>query len=307
MESLKTQFHKLHRAERNEDQVDTVTPFLSKDTVTESEVNSKLSLAPKTSLKVSVDPSEDKSTFHKFPCVSYTDEKFAAEKHLTFSPQFWMRWRKAVLVLQIVAVIGSITLSVLSFKISADLESTSLFAFAVDTILAILGCFIVIWRFRDNRNGDIGPKRETFACIVYGSLFIASGIGTSSLAIYRLGNENKVQKPLSLIIIFVVSTLFYALLALASHYIAKKLESSVMVACCIDMVLNCLSVLVLVVSEVVYYFTRPSLWYLDHLGAIFIAILAVIVGAKILSETIQCRKLSRFLADSDERLCEPVS
>lgn len=279
--------------------------FLAGDTDEITELEEK-SLAPKASLKVSLDPSGDEDTLRKSPCVSYTDEKFSKqESYITSSLQFRKRWRKAVLALQIFAIAGSLTVAVLSFKVSKDVDSAALFAFALDTILAILGNLVVIWRFRDVNNGTLqGSKRETFACIVYGSLFIAAGIGSSALAIRKLAGNDKAQHSMLLILIFAVACLFYAILALISYHIAKKLQSAVMLACCIDMGLDCSSVFVLVVSEVIYYHTQPNLWYLDNVGAIFVGCLAVIVGSKILADTLQCKRLTRVFSDSEENLTE---
>lgn len=299
MEVVQSKYHECNNASETKNKHKTNSA--SNNDKHSSEENSMLCLAPKAGLKVSINPSIDEDTFSTSPCVSYIDDKFSKKPQAT-SPQFRKRWRKAVLILQVTAIVGSIMLSIWSFAYSGDSNSASLFAFALDTVLGVIGNLIVIWRFRDARNSNLGPKREAFACLVYGSLFIASGTGSIALAIQKLTGKDKVKKPLVLVAVFELAFLFYLLLALASYYIAKKIQSPVMLACCIDMALNSASVFILGVSEVIVFYISPSLWYLDHIGAIFVGLLAVIVGSKIIAETVQCKNLDRLLADSEEIL-----
>lgn len=238
-----------------------------------------------------LNPGQNDSVSEKSPCVSFTEEEKEEDKPETIlQARQRHKWRKAAVIVTIASLVASLLFSAASFFASATMNSSSVLASALDTFLAIFSAGIVIWRFRDNTNGKVGPEREKRGSIAFGIAFIVDALTAIAIAIVHLidetrPNHSEIMWPSLLGFSFV-----YYVLAGLEFYISGQLKSSVLIALCIDDALTGGLMFGLAVDEFIVN-QLPYLWYLDHSVAIGISLIILFCGIKILVEIFVYKRL----------------
>ena len=227
----------------------------------------------------SVTTTDDDSDASPTECVSILQESStsAENKRKRLPAHMTRRWRKAAIWVTISCIIVSICFTLASF-------ATSILALAFDTMLALITSCTVLWRFRDDKGGIVGDKRERVSLTVFGVSFILAGSFTIAVAIKRLLERITPTKSLEIIVMLLVSCMTYVVLAGLQYRIAKALQSSTMMGSCIDSALSAFLMLGLLFSHLVYSLVQVDLWYLDHAVAIGISFLTILCGLKFLIE-----------------------
>ena len=227
----------------------------------------------------SVTTTDDDSDASPTECVSILQESStsAENKRKRLPAHMTRRWRKAAIWVTISCIIVSICFTLASF-------ATSILALAFDTMLALITSCTVLWRFRDDKGGIVGDKRERVSLTVFGVSFILAGSFTIAVAIKRLLEHITPAKSLEIIVMLLVSCMTYVVLAGLQYRIAKALQSSTMMGSCIDSALSAFLMLGLLFSHLVYSLVQVDLWYLDHAVAIGISFLTILCGLKFLIE-----------------------
>lgn len=236
---------------------------------------------------------EEEEDTRAFPCVSFEDEPISRDKARQKPPvHIRVRWRKAAIWVTVVCIIVSVLFALASFVALAEYGSDSALAMAFDCLIAIFDSLVVLWRFRDEENGKLGPKRERFCCICFGFSFIISGTITSGVSVGHIIGYEGPDKSVALIMVALTcSFITYAVLALMQLQVSAKLRSSAMLASSIDSGLSGMLIFGLLLSDLIYDVVKEDPWYLDHAVAIGVSVVSILCGIKILVELLIYEKL----------------
>lgn len=241
--------------------------------------------------KAEFNPGEKETVLERSPCVSFIEEEEKEDKPETMLQiRERQKWRKAALAVTIASLTASSILSGTSFFASATTDSSSVIASALDTLLAIFTACIVIWRFCNDMNGKLAPKREKQGSIAFGIAFIVDALITIVVSAKRLTDESKPSGSDVMWPSLLGSCFVYFILAGMEFWVSEKLRSSVLVALCIDDALTGALLFALAVNEFIQD-KLPYLWYLDHSVAIGISLIILFCGIKILVEVFVYKKL----------------
>ena len=225
------------------------------------------------------------------PCVSTLDEPHEDEKpHTALSVQYHSKWRRAAIRVTIASLAVSIIFSGISFFASVEDDSSSVLASAFDTLLAVVGSVIVLWRFRDDKNSTTRIKRERTGSLVFGAAFVLNGAVMIGVSMYHLEHKHRATGTLFLIILLFVDFCVYCVLAALEFYISRKLKSSVLAALCVDDALSAALHLGLSAGALIYE-RQPFMWYLDHYSAIAVSSIILLCGIKILVDVLLFKDL----------------
>ena len=233
-------------------------------------------------VKAKFNPAENDES----PCVSPTDGKSVAPPYA----QYFRKWLRAAIAVTIASLVFSLILAVFALVSTVEFSSSSVLASASDTVLAFVGSSVVLWRFRDRKNGDEGARRESIGSLIFGAVFEFNGAITIAVAVYHLVNGDEASGTEYLLILLGFAAVVYFTLAAAEFYISRKLRSSVMASLCVDDALTAVMHLGLVVGKISQE-RLPSLWYLDHYTAIGVALLIFCCGFKILVDVLIFKEL----------------
>ena len=163
----------------------------------------------------------------------------------------------------IASLVASLLLSAASVFASATMNSSAVLASGLDTFLAIFSAGVVIWRFRDETNGKIGPEREKQGSIAFAIAFAVDALVTITVSIVHLTDEMKPRHSEIMWPSLLCFSFVYGILSALELWISAKLRSSVLVALCIDDVLT--GGLLFGLAMNAFIVDRlPYLWYLDH-------------------------------------------
>ena len=241
--------------------------------------------------KAEFNPAINDSVCEKSPCVSFTtDETGESKKDTVPEVNERRKWRKAAMAIAIASLMASVIFCAASFFASATTNSSAVLASAMDTFLAIFSASIVIWRFRDDRNGEIGPKREKFGSITFGVAFVIDSVITIAVSSFHLLDESTpghcdIMWPALFGFSFV-----YCILAATEYWIFKQFKSSVLFSLAIDDAITSgllfgLALSALLMDEI------ENLWYLDHVIAIGLALVIFACGIKMLVDIFVYKEL----------------
>ena len=242
--------------------------------------------APKlaANFRAEFNPALKDSVFEKSPCVSFTEEdNGASEKETALEISEGKKWRKAALTVSIASLIASVLFCAASILGSATTDSSSVFASALDTLLAVFSASVVIWRFWNSSKGKIAPKREKHGSIAFGIAFTVNALIVIAIAGFHLVDESRPKHSGLLWPILMGFSLVYCVLAILEFWISKKLDSSVLVTLCIDDAVTSALLLGLSLSQwLLHHF--HFVWYIDHIVAIALGLVILGCGIKILVE-----------------------
>ena len=184
--------------------------------------------------KAEFNPAINDSVCEKSPCVSFTDETEESRQDTVPEVNERRKWRKASLAVAIASLIVSVIFCAASFFASATTDSCAVFASALDTFLAIFSASVVIWRFKDDRNGKIGPKREKYGSMVFGVAFVTDGVITIAVSSVHLVDENTPKHSNLMWPALFGFSFIYCILAAIECWISKRFKSSVLFSLAID-------------------------------------------------------------------------
>ena len=242
-------------------------------------------------LTAEFNPGQNDSVFEKSPCISFDDEHREETKPQTIlQVRERQKWRKMALAVTMTRLLVSVIFAGASFFLSATMNSSSVLATALDTTLTVLTCFVLAWRFHEETNAKIAPKKEKHGSIAFGIAFIVDALIVIAVSVKHLTDKTKpdgasIMWPCLLAFCFV-----YCLLAGAEFWISSKLKSSILIALSIDDGLTGGFMFALSVNEFIEC-KLPNLWYLDHSAAIAVSLMLLYCGIKILVEIFVYKKL----------------
>ena len=170
----------------------------------------------------------------------------------------------------------------LHFTARLTTDSSSALATALDTLLAVFGTAVVIWRFRDYSNEKVmGPKRERYGSVAFGIAFTFNGLVTIIVSSFNLEDEKRPRHANLLWSALLGFSITYCLLATLEFWISKRYQSSVLVSLCIDDAVTSGLLLGMAISTLLVD-QNTYVWYLDHIVAIVLAVVLLASGVKIL-------------------------
>lgn len=213
------------------------------------------------------------------------------------------KWRKTTIVICLLSIVFTVMLGFGAFAVSEISDSSSAFAVALDAILAVTSSASVIWRFYYGINGEGKTQREWKACNIIAVCFIVSGALVAGRAIVSIVLDEEPRKPSVLIIMSVVSCVGYFFLFCIKLCLARKLDSSALVADSID-ALSGAGMSVGVILSTLVLELSSSAWLIDPATAIFIAILTFIYGIEILTKVAREKKRVNELKKAEQELQE---
>ena len=226
------------------------------------------------------------------PCVSFKDEPLAKDKAYRPPPiHVRLRWRKAAIWVTVACIAVSLTFTIASSVTSAKYGSDSAFANALDCFLALCASSVLLWRFRDEKNGKFGLKRERRCCLVFGVMFVICGMLTGGSSIAHIAAKDRPEKTLSLIYVLSLAVGAYALLGVLQLHISRKLKSPAMLASAIDSALSTVLIFGLLLGNFIFNAEGADVWYLDHAVALAVAVFTFLCGAKMLVDVLIYKRL----------------
>jgi len=220
----------------------------------------------------------EKESLLKFNDGSPVDDKKNKEG---LSPEKLEKWRKVTIIVCLVSIIFTLVLGLGAFAVSQISDSSSAFAVAFDAVLAITSSGSVVWRFYYGINGDGKTEREWKACTIIACCFILSGVLVTGRAIISIVLDEEPHNADDLLIMSVVSCVGYFLLFLVKLFLAKKLDSSALIADSIDALSGSGMSAGVILSTVVLEQSRKA-WLFDPCTAIVIALATFIYGCEIM-------------------------
>ncbi|XP_078365107.1 transmembrane protein 163a-like [Oculina patagonica] len=226
------------------------------------------------------------------PCVSFMDENLTKDHEKRKIPEHVrQRWRKAAIWVTVICIVVSLIITIASFQSAGAYDSSSALALAFDAANALVCSSVVLWRFKNPKNGSLGYKRERIACVVFAVSFILSGALTTGLSIKRLVEKEHAIKTFCIAVVLSVGCILYSILAVLQCYISKKLHSSAMLGSSLDSGLSAALMVGLLIGDCTYVLAHTDLWYLDHSMAILISLISMLCGAQILVEVLVYKAL----------------
>lgn len=241
-------------------------------------------LTPKLAVafKAEFNPATNDSIPEKIPCVSFTTEETEEGKQDSVPRESHRRkWRRASLTVAAASLIASVIFCAASFFASATMDSSAVLASALDTFLAVFSASIVIWRFRDNKNVKVGPKREKYGSIGFGVAFIVNSVITITVCIFQVVEEKTPKHTDIMWPVLLGFSSIYFILATSEYWIFKRFKSSVLFSLCIDDAVTC-GLLFGLASGTLVMDQVGHLWYLDHVLALGLSLAILACGIKIL-------------------------
>ena len=211
------------------------------------------------------------------------------------------KWRKVTIVVCLLSIVFTLILGFGAFAVSQISDSSSAFAVAFDAVLAITSSGSVVWRFYYGINGEGKTQREWKACNIIAVCFIVSGVLVIGRATISIVLDEAPRKPNALLIISVVSCLGYFFLFCIKLYLARKLQSSALVADSID-ALNGAGMSVGVILSTVIVEQSKKAWLVDPTTALVIALATLIYGFEILVRVAREKKRVKKMKQTEQEL-----
>lgn len=231
--------------------------------------------------KAEFSPTTGDNIFEKAPCVSFiTDDTDTNKLETVTEVNERRKWRRAALAVAIASLIASLLFCAASLFGAATMGSSAVLASALDTLLAVLGSAVVIWRFSDDRNGLIGSKREKYGSIVFGVMFTVNGVISIVVSTFHLMDEHRPTDSNITWPALLCSSFVYLVLAILENWIYRQNKSSVLFTLFVDDAATSTIMFGLFISALLLD-QIPSLWYLDHAVAIALALVLMATGLKI--------------------------
>ena len=213
------------------------------------------------------------------------------------------KWRKVTIVICLLSIVFTFMLGFGAFVVSEISDSSSAFAVAFDAILAVTSSGSVVWRFYYGINGEGKTQREWKACNIIAVCFIVSGALVAGRAIISIILDEQPHRPSALIIMSVVSLVGYFSLFCIKLCLARKLDSSALVADSIDALSGAGMSVGVILSTLVLEHSEKA-WLIDPITAILIAVLTMIYGFEILITVSREKKQINELKEAEHELKE---
>ena len=254
-------------------------------------------------------PSHEKSSqraSEKESLLQATDEtQLVSDNHTQggLSIEKLEKWRKVTIVVCLASIVFTLLLGIGALVVSQTSDSSSAFAVALDAVLAIISSGSVIWRFYYGINGNGRTRREWKACTIIASCFIFSGVLVVGRAVICIATNDRPRHAQDLLIMSVISCVGYFLLFLVKLCLAKKLESSALVADSIDALSGSGMSAGVITSTLVLEYIRKA-WLIDPCTAIAIALATVIYGIEILLRVEREKKQVKKVREAGQELQE---
>lgn len=211
------------------------------------------------------------------------------------------KWRKVTITVCLLSIVFTLILGLGAFAVSQISDSSSAFAVAFDAVLAITSSGSVVWRFYYGINGEGRTEREWKACNIIAVCFIVSGALVIGRAIVCILLDQEPRKPDALIIMSVVSCLGYFFLFCVKLCLARKLESSALVADSID-ALSGAGMSVGVILSTIIVEQSAKAWLFDPGTALVIALATLVYGVEILVRVAREKKQVKELKQAEKEL-----
>ena len=218
------------------------------------------------------DESED-----KYVCISPLDDYRKRRR-----PSEIKRYRHIVIVVSAASIYITLMLSIAGFFVSYTSESAGDFAFASDAILGSVSSVMIIWRFY-NGNEQFNPAKDKKACLVISLCFIGSGFIMLGETIANLLLEKKARNTDAMLAISIFGFSCFSVLFIIKYWISEKLNSTALRADSFDSAAGGANALGLVLSTFVYK-ENSKAWFLDDCVALFITIVTLLYGVKLMYE-----------------------
>lgn len=216
------------------------------------------------------------------------EERENSKKH--FTQNFRTRWTKAAGGLAVISFIATIVFSLAAFITSKGTESSAVFAAGFDAFFAAINVVAVLWRFRDDVNGDIGPKREKAAASVIAASFILGGSATLAISLYHLKINDHPKKTYEMLIVLGIGFVIYLILCSLQCHIAAILQSVSMKALAVDSGLAAAMDAGLLLSSWLFR-EEQNLWFLDHAFAGILGFISSMYGLILVFKVVELSKM----------------
>lgn len=229
------------------------------------------------------------------------DDPPVDDKNDQSSDEMLEKWRKVTIVVCLISIVFTLILGLGAFAVSQISDSSSAFAVAFDAVLAITSSGSVVWRFCYGINGEGKTQREWKACNIIAVCFIVSGVLVVGRATVCIALDQEPRKPTALLIMSVVSCLGYFFLFCVKLCLARKLQSSALVADSID-ALSGAGMSVGVILSTIIVEQSAKVWLFDPCTALVIALATLIYGVEILVRVAREKKQVKKLKQVEQEL-----
>ncbi|XP_023224141.1 transmembrane protein 163-like [Centruroides sculpturatus] len=162
-------------------------------------------------------------------------------------------------------------------------NSSAMYAFAMDSLLDMLCCSVVFWRFYGSNYSIHLEDRENTACLVLGVLFIISSIGIVCKGLIDLNTLNYPTKMREVFVLTSVASALCLIMAISKFYAYKKMKSQSLLLEAINTGLSAVLSILIIVAELLYHYIN-KIGYLDPLMSMIIALVLFTYGIRVIME-----------------------
>ncbi|XP_065834145.1 transmembrane protein 163a-like [Oscarella lobularis] len=229
----------------------------------------------------------DSSPF-AYQCISAIDDQLTLGREHKLTPHVVRRWRSFALMLAWMSIVVNFAMAVVAFVFAFVANSPASFGFAFNAALDSLTSILVLWRFWGRDGAKFSWKREWRATIAIAVLFVFSSLGISARAIVALCTEQKPDDAMAIIIMSSIMLFMSAAMAWGKYVAGVGMHSTVLKIDALNSGLGALMGLGVVISSVVYTFV-DSVWYLDSIVGLLIALVLFSTGVRMLIKLLSRR------------------
>lgn len=190
------------------------------------------------------------------------------------------RRRIYALLTCLVTVIFDIFLGTAAFVCAAITDSSAGYAFALDCLLDVIAASFVIWRFYGS-SSTYSDFKETVTCICLGVLFCLASVGIVTKSAYDLAFHTVPQQLMYVFILAGVGGVMNSMLGIVKYMLGKKMKSQSLILEAVNTSLSAILALMLAVSDILYFY-HPSVWTIDPVTSLFVALILFILGIRVL-------------------------
>eukprot|EP00118_Oscarella_pearsei_P004932 m.21936 g.21936 ORF g.21936 m.21936 type:complete len:271 (+) comp28245_c0_seq4:142-954(+) len=227
-------------------------------------------------------------TAANYQCISAIDDQLIIGREHKLTAHVIRRWRGLALMLAWMSIVLNVLMAIVAFAFAFIAKSPASFGFAFNAALDALTSVLVLWRFWGDDGAKFSWKREWRATIAIAVLFVFSAFGICARATAALCMEEKPTDAEAIIIMSSVMIFLALVMAWGKYAAGVRMHSTVLKIDALNSGLGAVMGVGVVVSSVVYAL-HHTVWFLDSIVALLIALILFLTGVRMLVKLLSRR------------------
>lgn len=182
-----------------------------------------------------------------------------------------------------ISAFANLVLAIAGVVCAIRINSSALYAFAMDCLLDMVCSLVVFWRYYGSNFTIHSENRENIACLILGFFFIVSSVGIFSKGLIDVITMSYPSKVYAVFILSAIASVLCLIMAIGKFYVYKKIESQSLLLEAINTGLSAFLSILIIVAEVVYHSVK-EIWFMDSLMSMVIALVLFAYGIRVILE-----------------------